>query len=155
MTNTVIWTTGLTPINCIDIDFIRHVRFIHILLCFFFSMFAHCRDQLNTHLDNVQGDLEALKEFLRSGGGDDYQVDANTLLNVSSFKKIDFVFPYDCLTQTQTHNTHFTHTRLHMHTHTHTNQEKKNNYCTMLHIDLFSKVRNPYEVCSFLLNNPN
>lgn len=91
----------------------------------FFSMFAHCRDQLNTHLDNVQGDLEALKEFLRSGGGDDYQVDANTLLNVSSFKKIDFVFPYDCLTQTQIHNTHFTHTRLHMHTHTHTNQEKK------------------------------
>lgn len=40
-----------------------------------------CRDQLNTHLENVQGDLEALKEFLR--GGDDYQVDANTLLTVS------------------------------------------------------------------------
>lgn len=42
---------------------------------------SYCRDQLNAHLDNVQGDLEALKEFLRDG--DNYQVDTNTLLSVS------------------------------------------------------------------------
>lgn len=41
----------------------------------------YCRDQLNQHLDSVQGDLEALKEFLRDG--ENYQVDANTLLSVS------------------------------------------------------------------------
>lgn len=44
------------------------------------------RDQLNNHLDNVQGELEALKEFLRVG--DEYQMDPNTLLNVSSFQMI-------------------------------------------------------------------
>lgn len=49
--------------------------------CFFFSI---SRDQLNSHLDNVQGDLEALKDFLRESG--DYQVDANTLLGVSIYK---------------------------------------------------------------------
>lgn len=46
----------------------------------FCDFFSH-RDQINQHLDTVQGDLEALKEFLR--GSDDYQVDANTLLSVS------------------------------------------------------------------------
>lgn len=53
----------------------------------------HCyRDQLNNHLDNVQGELEVLKEFLRSGGGggEDYQVDANTLLSVSILWRISF-----------------------------------------------------------------
>lgn len=44
------------------------------------------RDQLNNHLDNVQGELEALKEFLRVG--DEYQMDPNTLLNVSSSQMI-------------------------------------------------------------------
>lgn len=43
---------------------------------------SNYRDQLNSHLDGVQGDLEALKEFLRDG--DNYQVDANTLLSVSN-----------------------------------------------------------------------
>lgn len=42
---------------------------------------VHYRDQLGQHLDNMQGDLEALKEFLRDG--ENYQVDSNTLLNVS------------------------------------------------------------------------
>lgn len=61
------------------------------LFIFSFSFFLN-RDQLNSHLDNVQGDLEALKEFLRSGGGDEYQVDANTLLSVSNFIKTYFFF---------------------------------------------------------------
>lgn len=38
------------------------------------------REQLNQHLDSVQGDLDSLKEFLRS---EDYSLDANALLGVS------------------------------------------------------------------------
>lgn len=42
---------------------------------------VYCRDQLGQHLDTMQSDLESLKEFLRDG--ENYQVDANTILNVS------------------------------------------------------------------------
>lgn len=41
---------------------------------------------MNHHLDSVQGELEALKEFLR--GSDDYQMDTNTLINVSIWIRI-------------------------------------------------------------------
>lgn len=41
-------------------------------------------------MDNVQGDLEALKEFLRNG--EDYQLDANALLSVSIQRKFDGLF---------------------------------------------------------------
>lgn len=41
--------------------------------------FVHS-DQLNQHLDGVQGDLESIKEYLRN---EDYTLDANTLLGVS------------------------------------------------------------------------
>lgn len=54
-----------------------------------YFFFHYCRDSLHQHLDNVQGDLEALKEFLRNG--EDYQADPNTLLNVSNFNII-FLF---------------------------------------------------------------
>lgn len=39
------------------------------------------REQLNQHLDSVQGDLDSLKEFLRN---EDYSLDANALLGVSN-----------------------------------------------------------------------
>lgn len=39
------------------------------------------REQLNQHLDSVQGDLDTLKEFLRN---EDYSLDANALLGVST-----------------------------------------------------------------------
>lgn len=95
---------------------------------------------MNTHLDNVQGDLEALKEFLRNGGGDDYQVDANTLLNVSNFKKILCFLSLRSLKYMHRHtNTHYTCTHT---TQLKENTMKKNSTFIMLHIDLFyPKVR--------------
>lgn len=45
----------------------------------FFSII--CSDHINQHLDGVQGDLESIKEYLRN---EDYSLDANTLLGVST-----------------------------------------------------------------------
>lgn len=42
-------------------------------------------EQINQHLDSVQGDLESLKEFLRN---EDYTLDANALLGVSIWQKL-------------------------------------------------------------------
>lgn len=42
------------------------------------------REQIHHHLDTVQGDLDSLKEFLRN---EDYSLDANALLGVSTFSQ--------------------------------------------------------------------
>lgn len=42
------------------------------------------RDEVDTHLDTMQSELENLRDILR---GEGYSIDANTLLGVSSFEK--------------------------------------------------------------------
>jgi hypothetical protein len=42
----------------------------------------YCRDDLGNHVDQIQNDLDGLKELLQ---GDNYSIDANTLLSVCNW----------------------------------------------------------------------
>lgn len=52
---------------------------MHFNYFYFYSL----RDEVTNHLDNVQDELESLKDLLRTDG---YSLDASTLLGVSMHK---------------------------------------------------------------------